>query len=240
MFKDKTTKDGIAIEKKQLKGQYHQKVGDSHDTNSATCSVLMMLRQQLGNRITQRFLVWPSGNDAFELNDTMENYIKREYGRGQPLDRNVQKRTSVIMGVDFGGVRVHTSQEADTLNRKLNAKAFTIGRDIFFSQGAYDPHSRSGSELIAHELTHVVQQSEGRVSADSSGKLTVRPADDEFEREADAAAKAVTSPTAEAQVQRQIDDEEEEIQTSPLQRQALDEEENIQTQAAEEEEELPE
>lgn len=62
------------------------------------------------------------------------------------------------MGVDFSRVKVHTDAKSDQLNRSIQAKAFTTGQDVFFRHGAYDPSSRGGQELIAHELTHVVQQ----------------------------------------------------------------------------------
>jgi hypothetical protein len=62
------------------------------------------------------------------------------------------------MGADFSGVKVHTDSQSDQLNQSIQAKAFTTGQDVFFRQGAYDPGSREGQELIAHELTHVVQQ----------------------------------------------------------------------------------
>ena len=65
------------------------------------------------------------------------------------------------MGADFGGVRVHTDVRSDQLNQSIQAKAFTTGRDVFFRQGEYKPGSREGLELIAHELTHVVQQRGG-------------------------------------------------------------------------------
>jgi hypothetical protein len=62
------------------------------------------------------------------------------------------------MGADFSGVTIHTDSQSDQLNRSIQAKAFTTGQDIFFRQGAYQPGGRDGQELIAHELTHVVQQ----------------------------------------------------------------------------------
>jgi hypothetical protein len=65
-------------------------------------------------------------------------------------------------GADFSSVKVHTDAEADTLNQELNARAFTTGQDIFFRQGEYSPGSGSGQKLIAHELTHVVQQNGNR------------------------------------------------------------------------------
>ena len=62
------------------------------------------------------------------------------------------------MGADFSGVKVHTDAQADQLNQSIQAKAFTTGQDIFFRQGAYQPGSRGGQELLAHELTHTIQQ----------------------------------------------------------------------------------
>jgi len=59
---------------------------------------------------------------------------------------------------DFSRVRVHTDTEADALNRALHARAFTTGRDIFFGRHEYNPATSDGRELLAHELTHVVQQ----------------------------------------------------------------------------------
>jgi len=61
-------------------------------------------------------------------------------------------------GADFSGVRVHTDPEADALNQQISAKAFIAGPDMFFREGEYSPGSDTGRELIAHELTHVVQQ----------------------------------------------------------------------------------
>ena len=61
-------------------------------------------------------------------------------------------------GVDFGSVRVHTGAEARDLNRSLHAYAFTSGSDIFFADGQFHPGTTDGDRLLAHELTHVVQQ----------------------------------------------------------------------------------
>jgi hypothetical protein len=99
----------------------------------------------------------------------VESAVHRARSGGQPLERAVQEQMSAALGHDFSGVRVHTDAEADALNQQLQAKAFTTGPNIFFKRGAYDPSSGGGRELIAHELTHVVQQDSGRVSAGSSG-----------------------------------------------------------------------
>jgi hypothetical protein len=89
-------------------------------------------------------------------------------------------------------VRVHTDDQADVLNRQLNARAFTTGQDIFFQRGAYNPASESGQKVIDHELAHVVQQSSGRVSG--GGSMAVRPAADAFEQEADKGSGVVAGP----------------------------------------------
>jgi hypothetical protein len=79
-------------------------------------------------------------------------------GSGQPLESGLQAAMEKAIGADFRGVRVHTDAQSDQLNQAIQAKAFTTGQDVFFRSGAYQPHSCSGQALIAHELTHVVQQ----------------------------------------------------------------------------------
>jgi len=84
--------------------------------------------------------------------------LQRERGVGQPLPAALRSSMEQALGADFGGVRVHTGARADQLNRSLQAAAFTSGRDIYFRRGAYSPASPRGTALLAHELTHVVQQ----------------------------------------------------------------------------------
>ena len=79
-------------------------------------------------------------------------------GGGRPLDAPVQAKMESEFGADFSAVRVHSGSEADALNDSIQAKAFTTGSDVFFREGDYSPDSPAGQELIAHELTHVVQQ----------------------------------------------------------------------------------
>jgi Domain of unknown function (DUF4157) len=93
----------------------------------------------------------------------LESAINQARGGGQSLDNGLQRSMGQAMGANFSGVRVHTDDRADQLNRSIQAKAFTTGQNVFFRQGAYQPGSRGGQELLAHELTHVVQQSGGAV-----------------------------------------------------------------------------
>jgi hypothetical protein len=78
-------------------------------------------------------------------------------------------------GVDFSQVKVHNDAVSDQLNQSIQARAFTTGQDVFFRGGEYDPGSRGGQELIAHELTHVVQQNEGVVQRSLSKKPSPPP-----------------------------------------------------------------
>jgi hypothetical protein len=89
------------------------------------------------------------------------------------------------MGADFSGVRVHTDGRADVLNRSVGARAFTTGQDLFFKRGEYQPESRGGQELIAHELTHVMQQDASTIQRKIGpgaleGTLVKRTADNTF------------------------------------------------------------
>ena len=98
-----------------------------------------------------------------EVSTSLESEINRARGGGQPLVPELQRKMGEAMGSDFSGVRVHTDGPADALNQSVGARAFTTGQDLFFKRGEYQPRSRGGQELIAHELTHVVQQNGGAV-----------------------------------------------------------------------------
>ncbi|MEA5472412.1 DUF4157 domain-containing protein [Spirulina sp. 06S082] len=96
--------------------------------------------------------------DGGDASPGLETAINRAQSGGQPLDTGTQTSMGQAMGANFSGVRVHTDTQSDRLNRAVQARAFTTGSHIFFKQGEYNPGSRGGQELIAHELTHVVQQ----------------------------------------------------------------------------------
>lgn len=92
---------------------------------------------------------------------SFEESLSRKRGGGQGMSPETQKFMEERFGVDFSGVRIHTDSESDNLNRAVNAYAFTTGKDIYFSSGMYQPGTASGDRLLAHELTHVVQQTGG-------------------------------------------------------------------------------
>jgi len=170
----------------------------------SSASNLLELQNHIGNRAVQRLLAQRSGDGAFDLDDETASRINGARIGGQPLDSAVQAQMSESMGADFSGVRVHTDGEAHQLSKQLNAKAFTTGQDIFFRGGAYSPQSGSGQELLAHELTHVVQQSVGAVGGGST--MRVNAPGDQFEQEADAIASTIVGTTV-TSIQRQEDEE---------------------------------
>jgi hypothetical protein len=106
----------------------------------------------------------------------LEASIQQARGGGQPLSDNIREPMEQAFGADFSGVRVHTDATSDQLNQSIQAKAFTTGQDVFFRQGAYQTGSRKAQELIAHELTHVVQQSGegGQLSSTHNGRIVQR------------------------------------------------------------------
>jgi hypothetical protein len=93
----------------------------------------------------------------------LEQSLSQSRGSGSPLAHGVRGRMENAFGVDFGGVRIHSDARADSLSRSIQARAFTRGQDIFLRQGEYRPASSEGQRLLAHELTHVVQQNGGMV-----------------------------------------------------------------------------
>jgi hypothetical protein len=87
--------------------------------------------------------------------------IQTQLGEGQSLDSRVQERMEGAFGMSFSGVRVHADGKAQELSAGLDARAFTVGNDIAFGAGEYQPNSLIGDALIAHELAHVAQQGGG-------------------------------------------------------------------------------
>jgi Domain of unknown function (DUF4157) len=180
----------------------------------------------VGNKGLGRLLgggkVHRSGSGAAALDETVSRAIHAKRGGGQPLDAGAQRDLGGSMGHDFSDVHVHTDGESDRLNRAVRAEAFTTGKDIFFREGKYDPGSSQGRKLLAHELTHVVQQRD----APPKQELTLSDPGDASERQAGAVADAVASPRSEAAapVGRQAKPEEEK-EEAPVARQAGGEEE---------------
>lgn len=167
----------------------------SHRANSATrAQFLNGLQQAYGNRYVQRLV------SAYKLQNTSErqpklvSQIVSRKGAGSPLEPEVARYMEPRFARDFSSVRVHTDSFAERAAEGLGARAFTIGGDVFFGAGWYSPRSAQGKELIAHELTHVVQQGQGKVTNNSAGNTG-----DRWEIEADFYAKKAVNTVTHAE-----------------------------------------
>lgn len=98
------------------------------------------------------------GTTATTASSSLSHRIASSAGKGSKLSGKTMSEMSHSFGVDFSHVSIHTNNEAQGMNRELRAQAFTHGSDIYFNSGKYNPETSTGKRLLAHELTHVVQQ----------------------------------------------------------------------------------
>ena len=99
-----------------------------------------------------------STGKAPQVNGGLDNYVASLGSSGQPLPDVSRQFFEPLFGHDFSNVRIHTDSVAAKSAQSINALAYTTGNNIVFNQGQYAPNSASGQKLMAHELTHVVQQ----------------------------------------------------------------------------------
>jgi Domain of unknown function (DUF4157) len=93
-----------------------------------------------------------------EVSSNVNDQLQSSKGNGNSLEPGVKNFMENRFGTGFNEVKVHTNREAIQMNRDLNGKAFTVGNDIYFNEGQYNPNSGEGKKLLAHELTHTIQQ----------------------------------------------------------------------------------
>ncbi|SEG25554.1 eCIS core domain-containing protein [Algoriphagus boritolerans] len=99
-----------------------------------------------------------SGGEGGTVSPQLSTQIQQSVGSGAPLPPAIQQDMGDKIGADFSEVRVHTGPQAASMSSALGAQAFTHGNDIYFNDGKYQPESSKGKHLLAHELTHTVQQ----------------------------------------------------------------------------------
>jgi hypothetical protein len=97
-------------------------------------------------------------NSKGKNSNSIESDLAKSKGKGFAMDDLTRTAMEENIGSDFSNVRIHTDARAINMCDKIGAQAFTNGNDIYFNQGKYNPSSKSGKHLLAHELTHTVQQ----------------------------------------------------------------------------------
>jgi len=146
---------------------------------------ILQLHRDAGNAGVAQLLREENDGDAVE---------RLVAGGGRPLDQETEATMGSAFGHDFQDVRVHTGGEATASAQRLGANAYTVGNDVVFSDGQYDPGSSTGQKVLAHELAHVVQQRSGPVDGTDTGSgVKVSDPNDRFERAAEETAHRVTS-----------------------------------------------
>jgi hypothetical protein len=126
-------------------------------------------------------------SNSSSVGEDIEQKILQSRGKGQPLNSDVRTSLESYFEQDFSSVRLHNDVRADYLARNLNAQAFTVGENVYFRRGYYDPVSQPGVRLITHEIAHVQQQRKGVKLSNRppGGKLALGHPGDVYEREAD-------------------------------------------------------
>ena len=107
------------------------------------------------------------GGTSMPISSEMESQLQAMQGGGHAMPEGLRAQMEGSFGHDFSNVRLHTDSAAADMSSSINAKAFTHGNDIYFNQGQFQPNTPAGQHLIAHELTHTVQQG-GKVAREES------------------------------------------------------------------------
>jgi Domain of unknown function (DUF4157) len=195
-------------------------------------AAVMSLQRMAGNESVSALLA--SSEDEESRSSPVREVVGS--GGGSPLDPGARSFFEERMGHDFSDVRVHTGGRADESARSIHAQAYTVGTQVVFRSGSYQPDTDAGRHVLAHELAHVVQQKAGPVAGTPSpGGISVSDPGDPFERAAERTADQVMTGPAPSPVpagagdavtaQRAGEEEEEMAQALSAQRAEEEEEE---------------
>src|SRR3989454_11915182 len=157
-------------------------------TDVLTPSAVMHLQKTAGNATVTAAL---EEQETSPVKDVVGS------GGGSPLERDTRSFMESRLGADFSDVRVHTDGKATEAARSVQAYAYTVGNDVVFQSDKFAPDSDSGQRMLAHELTHVVQQRSGPVAGTPApGGIQISNPSDSFEQAAESSADRVMSPSA--------------------------------------------
>lgn len=150
------------------------------------------LQTTIGNQAVQRAIA--SAQTTAPVEDDLAQRIRAASSSGHTLEAAARERLQASLDVDLSGVRIHQDAEADRLAESVEAVAFTTGNDIFFRAGTYQPETAAGFRLLAHEITHTVQQASGPVEGTpAAGGVSISDPSDQHEQLAEQTADAVLS-----------------------------------------------
>lgn len=117
-----------------------------------------------------------ASNSTLNATNGTESKLKQRNGKGSKMDASTQQQMEKGFGADFSNVNIHTGSTAEELSGNLGAQAFTHGSDVYFNKGKYNPNSKEGKHLLAHELTHTIQQ-KGRKDKDIQRSVITTPSE---------------------------------------------------------------
>ncbi len=104
-----------------------------------------------------------SDGAQLSASDSFSSELANSHDRGMPLPLHTRNFMENAFSTDFSDIRIHTGRYAETMSNEIHAKAFTYGKNIYFNSGQFYPENDEGKRLLAHELTHTVQQNSGLI-----------------------------------------------------------------------------
>jgi len=184
--------EDIEAEEAPVRERDQTRVPEPPDKKERATSPVESLAAQVGNQAFGQVVGRMQGDGILEggaVHPSVERAISSSRGSGASLDRGVQEKFAPQLGDSLGDVKIHADSTADALARSVSARAFATGSDVYFAQGEYKPGTADGDKLLAHELTHVVQQR----GAPTSGPMTVSQPGDAMETQADSVADELSA-----------------------------------------------
>ncbi|GEM_PF-1664425 len=156
-MEDEEQEESSAIQTKQfnfIQRENNQTEGSAEEEEES----LQTFNIQRSISLHHSDVIQMSGRGPPEPGIHFQNQLHQSTHGGQPLPETVNNDMSTRFGADFSEVRIHTDASAQHMSKHVNAHAFTYGNHLFFNSGKFEPDSRSGRTLLAHELTHTIQQ----------------------------------------------------------------------------------
>jgi len=156
---DRVADEVMRMPEPEMQRQVEEEEEEILQTKPLVDQITPLVQRQVEEEEEEEMLQAKSREDATsEVTNDLESQINAIKGSGRPLAESERAYFEPRFGADFSRVRVHTDTRAADSARALNARAFTVGQDMVFGAGQYAPGTSEGRRLMAHELTHVVQQ----------------------------------------------------------------------------------